>query len=353
MLQPKKKAVDPTKPAELGKPVNPPCQVTRVRFSPDGKILAAACTDGTVRRWDATGTEPAELPPLEGHNGWVGALAYAKDRLFSGDSWGRLIAWDLDGKKLWENESAHDGWLRMVAVSHDSRLIATCGKDGFVRVRDASDGKPAAETRHSSDVLAVAFTPDGKSLVYGDLFGAVHEFPLPGGKPSPRLEVKELYKLDRIQDVGGVRGLLFDPAGQTLLVAGAVPETGGFVQCKPLIVAFDHATGKRQWEWRGAASNEGYVTDVAWHPDGYVVATASGQPGQGKVFFLKPGEEKPYFIAPKPNVHSVAIHPGGTRIAASMTNANSAGNGRVKGKGGDYPANFSPIQFWRLPKKTD
>ena len=44
MLQPQ--AVDPTKPAELGKPVNPPCQVLRVRYSPDGELLAAACTDG-------------------------------------------------------------------------------------------------------------------------------------------------------------------------------------------------------------------------------------------------------------------------------------------------------------------
>jgi hypothetical protein len=46
----------------------------------------------------------------------------------------------------------------------------------------------------------------------------------------------------------------------------------------------------------------------------------------------------------------VAIHPDGNRIAAALTNANSAGNGRVKGKGGEYPANFSPVQFWQVSK---
>src|SRR5687768_17482518 len=99
MLQPKAKAkTDATKPAELGKPVNPPAQVTRVRFSPDGKLLAAAGTDGHVRRWDVSGKEPAELPPLAGHNGWVTGLAFAADKLFTADSWGRLSAWDLAGK---------------------------------------------------------------------------------------------------------------------------------------------------------------------------------------------------------------------------------------------------------------
>jgi WD40 repeat protein len=347
-MQPKKP--DPTKPAELGKPLVPPCQVTRVRFSPDGKLLAAACTDGLVRRWDVTGKEPAELPPLAGHNGWVTGLAFGKDALFTADSWGRLSAWDMAGKQRWTLEAAHDGWVRMIAVSPDGSLVATCGKDGFARVWRPADGKKVGEINAKADTLAVCFAPDGKTLLTGDLFGTVREHELPVGKGLRTFEVKELYKLDRIQDVGGVRCLLFDPAGKTLLVAGAVPATGGFVQCTPLLVAFDRATGKRLWQWKGAADNEGYVTDLAWHPAGYVVGTTSGQPGQGKVFFLKPGEAAPFFVAPKPNVHSVAVHPDGTRIAAALTNANSSGNGRVKGKGGEYPANVSPIQLWRIPK---
>ena len=81
-----------------------------------------------------------------------------------------------------------------------------------------------------------------------------------------------------------------------------------------------------------------------------MVGTQSGQPGQGKLFFWRPGEEKPFFEAAKANCHSVAISPDGRTVAASMTNANSAGNGKVKGAGGEYPANVSPVQLWQVPR---
>jgi len=58
----------------------------------------------------------------------------------------------------------------------------------------------------------------------------------------------------------------------------------------------------------------------------------------------------PHFTTAKPNCHSLALSPDGTRLAVAATNANSSGNGRVKGKNGEYPANTSPIHLWTLPK---
>jgi WD40 repeat protein len=339
---------------ELGKPIQPPCQVTRLRFSPDGKLLAAACVDGLVRRWDVTGKEPVELDALKGHNGWVTGLAYMSVpkaqglyRLYSSDSWGRLTCWNPEGRPIWSEELAHDGWARMLDVGSDKAVVVSCGKDGRVRLWSAAGGKPDVEWNVGADVQSIACSPTDHFLLAGDRFGIVREFDYARAKVIHTFEAKELYKLDRIQDVGGVRCLLFDPTGKTLMVAGAVPSTGGFVQCTPLIVAFDRSTGKRLWQWKGASDNEGYTTDLAWHRDGYLIGSASGQPGQGKVFFLKPGEA-PFFVAAKPNVHSVALHPDGIRFAAALTNANSSGNGRVGGA--NYLQNVSPIQFWQVQK---
>jgi WD40 repeat protein len=351
-LQPK--APPANTPKELGKPLAPPTQVTRVRFSPDGKVLAAACFDGQVRRWDATGKEPTELPPTQAFNGWVTGLTFTAKALVASGSWGALGAWDTtakDLKLLWSVDAAHDGWLRALALSADGSQLATCGRDGFVRIWTAADGKKAHEFEVKTDVLSVVFSADGKSVFAGDLFGTIREIAFASGKITRTLEVKELHRLDRIQDVGGVKCLMLSGDGKTLFAGGAEPKTGGFVECTPLLVAFDLATGKRSGQYKGANQTEGYVTDLAWHKDGLVIFTTSGQPGQGKFHIWKPGDEKTLFSGGKhPNCHSVALHPDGDKIAVSATNANSSGNGRVKGAGGEYPANSSPIQMWSLPK---
>src|SRR5437879_6305134 len=130
MMQPKK-APAANAPKELGKLLTPATQVNRIRFSPDGKTLAAACFDSTVRHWDVSGKEPTELPAITGHDGWVTDLAFGVGQMFTADSWGRLRTWRADGKD-WKPkctvEAAHDGWLRSLAVSPDGERLTTCGK---------------------------------------------------------------------------------------------------------------------------------------------------------------------------------------------------------------------------------
>jgi WD40 repeat protein len=342
-MQPKAAA---NAPKEVGKPVAVPVQASRVRFSPDGNTLAVACFDAKARRYDVTGAEPKELPALGEHNGWLSALAFGAERLFTADSWGRLSAWD-GAKRAWSVEAAHDGWLRALAVT--KAHVFTCGKEGFVRAWSAADGKKVAEFDAKADVLSLCASEN--TLFAGDLFGTVRAFELPALKPGRTLEVKEFYKLDRIQDVGGVKCLVLSHDGKTLFAGGAEPKGGGFVECTPLLVAFDLASGKRASQWKGANPAEGFVTDLAPHADGRVLFTTSGQPGQGKLHVWKPGDATTSFSGGKlPNCHSVALHPNGELAAVSATNANSRGNGRVKGTGGDYPNNASPVQMWTIPR---
>ena len=353
----------PTDPKELLKRYRPkPLKVLKndqqlclVRFSPDGKVLAAGTYETALRRWDFSNDSFAELPPLKGHDGWVQALAFHPDnrRLFSGDSWGRLCCWpfaESQPKPLWSVKEAHDGWLRRVAVSPDGKAVATCGRDGLVRLWSPEGKKLQEFAGHGEDVLALAFHPDGKSLVSGDVKGVIKQWDLASGKATRQFDAKAMYLLDRIQDVGCLRFLTFDGSGATLIAAGGQPKTGAFVQATPLILFFDWADGKLKHTIKGANDTEGFVYDVAPHPDGFVMAVSSGQPGNGKLFFQRPGDAQPFFTQAIPNCHALAVHPNGSRLVVSATNANSSGNGRQIGKGKEYPGNYSPLHVLDMPK---
>ncbi len=201
---------------------------------------------------------------------------------------------------------------------------------------------------HDQDVYSLAFHPDGKALVTGDLKGVVRQFELASAKKVRELDAKVTYFYDRIQDVGGVRCLAFDTTGATLVAAGSEPKGGGFVQGIPVLRFFDWTTGKPKSTVKIGTDSDGFVHDLSWHVDGFVMAVTSGQPGTGKFLFQRPDEAAPFFIVPKPNCHGLAVHPNGKRLVVAATNANSAGNGRNLGKNKEYAGNWSPLLVWDL-----
>jgi len=378
------------------KPVNPPAprelktfQATRqllsARFSPCGKFLCSGAMDRVVFRWNVVEKKPAAdielpdeaakkaapknaknapkespveltpLPPLTGFGGWVPTVAFhpTEKLLFAADSWGRLVGTEYEGdaaKPRWQHATAHDGWIRRVAVSADGKLLATCGRDRFVRIWNAADGKPVAKHEHSEDVFAVTFTPDGSQVVFGDTFGKLSTLDFKSGKVARQFDASALHKLSRLQDVAGLRVLMLLDEGKTLVAAGCQPKDGGFVEGGPVLLYFNFADGKLLREVRAGGEKDGFVHDLAWHPGGFLMAATSGQPGSGKLMFIRPEDREPFYTnSSMANCHAVALHPDGKRFVVTSTNRNSSGNGRPNSKDGEYPGNSSPVHLFEIP----
>jgi WD40 repeat protein len=333
-----------------------PCdrQLLSARFSPCGKFLASGAMDRVVMRWSVAEGDLTPLSPLHGANGWVQSIAFhpSENLLFASDSWGRLACTPYDGDALavrWEHPAAHDGVIRRVVVSANGKRVATCGADRFVRIWNAADGKPVAQHQHSSDVFVLTFAPDNSLVVFGDLYGKLFALDFAAGKVVREFDAVLFYKLARLQDVAGLRTLTFLDEGRTLAAGGCQPDNGGFLEGAPLLLQFEFESGKLLREARFGSSKDGFIHDMAWHPKGFLMAVTSGQPGAGKLLFLRPDEKEPFFTSTAmANCHALALHPDNRRFIVTSTNRDSNGNGRLLAKDGSYPANTSPVHLFEI-----
>lgn len=138
--------------------------VTNVAYSTDGKRLASASYDQTVKVWDTTSGEV--IHTLKGHTGMVWSLAFSPDgkRLVS-------AGWDREAR-VWDTNSAQElrkisgrAVIYWLAFSPDGKWLASGNDDGTVQVWDAASGmEKMTFTGHTAGVRGVSFSPDSKRL---------------------------------------------------------------------------------------------------------------------------------------------------------------------------------------------
>jgi WD40 repeat protein len=331
-------------------------QLWQTRFSPCGKFLIAVGYDATIQRWAVKDDSFEFLASFSGHNGWLQCLTFTgeNNRCITSDSWGRLCCWDYSAENaaepLWTVPDALAGWIRALAVSPDGKHLAIGGNDSVIRILSTTDGRLIRETKQLPyEIFSLTFHPDGASFVAGDFHGTIREFESNTGKQKREFEAIGFYLLNHMQDCGGVRQLAFSPDGSQLIAGGMKEPSGGFAKGSPVLQLFNWESGEQLHELVPGDSQDGFIYDAWFHPDGFVVGTASAFPGKGKLFFWKPGDEKPFFVGNKlANGRSISMHPDGRRLAFTMADSRNA-NGRPL-KDGEYTGGTAKIHILTFPK---
>lgn len=305
-------------------------------LSPDGKLLASTGTDKQILVW--------ELPSgklrlqLATPDFVASALAFSPDSatLASGGGDKQIHLWDAATGRLRRSLTGHRAWIAQLAFSPDGQKLLSGGCDwGFHRAHDwprpAGSGPEQSEWRlwdvasgnlhravpREGRLLAVGFSPDGRSIACG-VDKEVRLYDRANKSPGKVVATHD----------AGVTDLAFTPDGAALLTTSQ----------DQTVKRTNLATGKTAWTAPGYFEQ---VNSVALSDDGSLLVTGSSDqrfvrqkiaagaheisPGAVRVWDARRGRLLRRLGAPAEQVMAVAISPDRTRLASGAATASGGG----------------------------
>jgi WD40 repeat protein/serine/threonine protein kinase len=251
----------------------PTASVMGVAYSPDGRTIASASADGSLRVWDA-----------------------------------------IAGALNWQVEI--DGIVTSAAFSPSGSTIVSSGTDNVVRLWDVTSGELLQKFEGHTDIVTdVAFSPDGDFILSGSLDRTLILWDVDTGKIIRQFDESG----DPENPLGGVTVVAFSLDG-TKVLAGTVDETiantpDDFVD--RTVRVWDVESGDQLQKF---VPQSGFIRAASFSPDGnsVVVGTWDGaNDGTLRIYSIETGEETRRIYAHSDIVSGVAYSPDGKYLMSS------------------------------------
>jgi len=137
-----------------------PNTVTRLDFSPDGRLLCTSSCDNTVRIWDATNQNL--LKTLRGHDDEVWDVCFIDNKRAASASSDKTVRiWDVTSGRCLKVLKGHEDAVSGLAVSPDGKYLVSVSWDGTAGIWDKDNWKLERKLSAGEELLYVTFLPGG------------------------------------------------------------------------------------------------------------------------------------------------------------------------------------------------